>query len=265
MSEQSEVITRLREARVADGIQWAYESAVARTMETYSDEDGHDAATLGSLKFAHFRDRLDRVFSCGRYAIGEGEEDANLDLLYANLSARNIASMPKLESSLVTRSDLNGSPGWLVDEFRFLLASAPYNKVDRIAWPEKSLTKQQVAQQQDPEPPPSLFDIFEPDDTGGLKGLVSQLEIDVRTFVIGHSLDPVTRRMELVFGRSQIAAAKGESSWRWSEDLLALPPVGGGRRIDDAPDADGPDTVADAPVRLRRAAAEKKSRMEGEK
>lgn len=258
MSEQSDVIGLLREARVLDGIQWAFDSAVSLTMDTYSEQDGHDAATLGSLKFAHFRDRLDRVFSCGRYGTGDGDQDANLDLLFASLPDRDVVSMPALGPSLVTRSDLKGSPGWLYQDCRFLLASAPYGKVDRIAWPQKSPTKQQVAQQRDPDPAPSLFDAFDPDEVGGLTELVHLTEPDVRTFVVGHSLDPLTRRMELVFGRTRLAEVRGESSWRWSENLLVLSPVGGGRRLDDAPHSNAPDTTADAPVRLRRGAIEKK-------
>lgn len=264
MSEQSEVISRLREAGVVDGILWAFGSAVDRTMDLHSDDDGHDAATLGSLKFAHFRDRLDRVFSCGRYEVGDGDEGASLDLLYAGLTERDILSMPELEPSLVSRSDLNGSPGWRSEVCRFLLASAPYGKVNRMAWPQKSPTKQQVAQQRDPEPTPSLFDSLEPDEVGGLAELAGLAELDVRTFVVGHSLDPVNQRTELVFGRTRMSAARGESTWRWSEDLLALPPVGGGRRLDDAPDIDGPDDEADAHVRVRRAGTEKK-RVEDEK
>ncbi|WP_144933171.1 hypothetical protein [Kocuria marina] len=263
MSEQNDVIGELRETGVIDGIRWAYGSAVARTMDLYSEEDGHGAATLGTLKFTHFQDRLDRVFSCGRYDVGEGEADANLDVLYANLSDRDIASMPRLDPYLVKRSDLNGSPGWVFGSYRFLLASAIYGKVDQIPWPQKSLIKQKVAQQRDPEPPPTLFDVLNPEEVGGLQELEDPNELDLRTFVIGHSLDPVSQQTELVFGRSRIAA-KGESSWRWSEDILALPPMGGGQRIDDAPSSGGPDAEADAPVRLRRAASEKK-RAEGEK
>src|SRR4051812_30274298 len=105
---------------VLDGVRWAYRSAVARSLEMYTEADGHDAAWLGHTKFTLFRDRLDRVFACERYAVHSGKNDADLDVLYAELSGPDIDAMPRLNPDLVRRCDLSGSPGWVCGERRFL-------------------------------------------------------------------------------------------------------------------------------------------------
>src|ERR1700684_4002712 len=69
MGEQQEVMADLRAAGVLAGIRWAYESATRRSLEMYCEADGHDPAWLGHTRFTLFRDRLDRVFSCVRYAV----------------------------------------------------------------------------------------------------------------------------------------------------------------------------------------------------
>jgi hypothetical protein len=223
----------------------------------YSEADGHDAALLGSIRYTLFRDRLDRVFACERYAVRSGNDDDDLDLLYDQLSQRDIDSMPRLDAELVCRSNLNGSPGWAYADLRFLLASCEFGKLDRLPWPQKSPTKQRVAEQRDPEPPqPTLFEELELEETGGLEMLASGQELDLTTYVVGHSLDPLSQEIELVLGRTQLNSGGGQA-WRWRQNLLAAPPADGGRRSDDAPLPTGPDTVPDAPVRLRRAAEER--------
>ena len=69
MGEQQEVIAELTAAGVLAGIRWAYESATRRSLESYCEADGHDPAWLGHTRFTLFRDRLDRVFACARYAV----------------------------------------------------------------------------------------------------------------------------------------------------------------------------------------------------
>jgi len=66
----------LGDAGVLAGVRWAYLSATTRSLETYSEADGHDAAWLGNTRFTLFRNRLDRVFACERYAVHSGENDA---------------------------------------------------------------------------------------------------------------------------------------------------------------------------------------------
>jgi hypothetical protein len=159
VSEQRDVTEGLEAAGVLAGVRWAHHSATVRSLEVYSEPDGHDAALLGSIRFTTFRDRLDRVFACERYAVQPGNDAADLDLLYAELSGKDIDDMPHLDADLVRRSDLNGSPGWAWQQSRFLLASFGSGKLDRMPWPRKSPTKQRVARQHNPDrPQPSLFE-----------------------------------------------------------------------------------------------------------
>jgi hypothetical protein len=263
VKEQREVIAELGDAGVLAGVRWAYVSATTRSLEQYSEADGHDAAWLGNTRFTLFRDRLDRVFACERYAVHSGNDDADLDVLYDQLSGRDIASMPHLDSGLVRRANLNGSPGWAHGERRFLLASCDHGKLDTLPWPRKSPTKQRVAGQRNPEPPqPSLFD---DEEIGGLEFLLAaQQELDLTTFVVGHTLDPLSQQMELVLGRPRLNTGGGQA-WHWYQDLLVVPPATGGRRLDDTPLPTGPNTAPDAPVRLRPAEERRNDRRRDQK
>jgi hypothetical protein len=267
VSEQQEVIAELGDAGVLLGVRWAYLSATVRSLDLYSEADGHDAAWLGNTRFTYLRNRLDRVFACGRYAVRSGDDNADLDLLYAELSTQDIDTMPRLQSDLVRRSDLNGSPGWAHGQHRFLLASSVFGKLDQIPWPQKSPTKQRVAQQRNPEPPqPMLFEVFADDEIDGLSSaLHATNELDFVTFVVAHSLDPLSQRGELVLGRARLNSGGGQA-WYWRQNLLGTPPSDGGRRVDDTPLPTDPNTVPDAPVRLRRPAdADRGDRASGER
>lgn len=265
VSEQQDVIAELGDAGVLAGVRWAYLSATTRSLETYSEADGHDTAWLGNTRYTLFRDRLDRVFACERYAVRSGNDDADLDLLYDQLSEKDIDTMPRLAAGLVRRANLNGSPGWAYAHMRFLLASCVFGKLDRLPWPQKSPTKQRVALQRNPEPPqPSLFEGLAPEEVGGLEMLATGEDLDLTTYVVAHSLDALSQQVELVFGRARLNAGGGQA-WYWRHDLLGTPPAGGGRRTDGTPLPTGPNTVPDAPVRLRRPAEERRdNRSSGE-
>lgn len=265
MTEQQDVVTELTEAGVLDGVRWAYISATSRTLEMYSEADGHDATWLGNTRFTYFRDRLDRVFACERYAARLGHAGADLDLLYAELSASDIALMPRLDAGVVIRSNLNGSPGWACGPWRLLLASSAFGKLDQIPWPQKSPTKQKVARQADPDPDqPSLFEGFAEEEVPGLESaLRAAYELDRITLVLAHSLDALSQQKELVIGRPRLNSGGG-SAWYWRESVLGVPPSGSGRRIDDAPLPTGSDSAPDAPVRIRRRQESTGSKVSGE-
>ncbi|WP_239377214.1 hypothetical protein [Frankia sp. Cj5] len=268
MSEQQDVIEELEAAGVLNGVRWAYRSAVTRSLEDYSEGAGHDAAWLGNTRFTLFRNRLDRVFTCEHYSItGSGEDDADvaLDRLFEELPKEDIRTMPRLGSGLVRRADLNGSPGWTHAGRRFLLASCKHGEIDRLPWPRRSPTKRSVARQRNPEPAPTLFDGLDDEEAGGLEVLGANKELDLPTFAVAHSLDPVTGAPELVYGRPRLNAGGG-NAWHWYENLLSVPPIKGGYHIDDdSPLPAGPSTVADAEVRLRRPAEElRRDRASGE-
>ncbi|MGL5865788.1 MAG: hypothetical protein ACRCYX_07930 [Dermatophilaceae bacterium] len=266
MSEQQDVITDLEEAGVLAGTRWAYHSATIRSLETYSEADGHDAAWLGNTRFTYFRNRLDRVFACEQYAVRSGDDDAGLDLLYAELSTLDRDTMPHLDPGLVRRSNLNGSPGWACGQRRFLLASGVFGKLDQTPWPQKSPTKQRVARQPNPDPAqPSLFESFADEEISGLESALNTAnELDLVTFVIAHSLDSLSQQRELVLGRARLNSGGGHA-WHWRQDLLGAPPADGGRRRGGTPLPTGP-TVApdDAPVRLRRQAGERRDDRAGD-
>jgi len=258
VSEQQDVIEELEAAGVLAGVRWAYRAATSRTLEIFSEPDGHDAALLGNLRFTLFRDRLDRVFACDPYDLQPGSPaTAHLDLLYAELAQEHISTMPHLAPDLVRRADLTGSPGWAIGNQRFLLASCTFDKLDSLPWPRKGPTKQRVARQRQPNPrQASLFEGAADEEIAGLEELfAATYRLDLETFVVAHTLDPVSRDMELVFGRARLNNGGGQA-WHWYQDLLNPPPAGGERKRGDSPLPDGPDSVPDAPVRLRRKTSE---------
>jgi len=230
MDEHAEVIGELRDAGVLAAIRWAYESAARRALEMYSPADGHDVAWLGNTRYVLLRDRLDRVFSCDRYQAFEdvtGVADLDLDLLYAELPEEDIRAMPAIAPGLMVRADLHGSPGWACRAGRFLITSGEYGHVDTIQWAYKSLTKRVVALQ----PPPARHADFD-DALFGIEEFISPGEpgmrafprhgLELPTFVVAHSLEPVSGEIELIFGRPRMNTAGGPA-WYWIEDLLATP------------------------------------------
>jgi hypothetical protein len=260
MGEQQTVTAELHAAGVLAAIRWAYESAVRRCLETYSEADGHDHAWLGNTRFTLFRDRLDRVFSCVRYAVGSDDGAPDTDVLYAELSEHDLATMPRQAPGNVVRDDLYGSAGWTHHGRRFLIAAGEFGKLDTLSWADKSTTKQLVATQSNPDPhvrQPSLFEDLPPDvaETVDAALRAGQHQLDPVTYIVAHSLDPATRRAELVFGRPRLNA-RGDYAWHWRENLLAVPLAPAAPEPANAPGpadapAPQPDTVPDAPVRLR--------------
>jgi hypothetical protein len=271
MAEQQDVIEALTAAGVLTGIRWAYESATRRSLEIYSEADGHDSAWLGHTRFTLFRDRLDRVFSCERYAVPTADGRLDVDVLCAELSERDLATMPRLAPGLVRRSDLRGSAGWAYRRHWFLIASAEFGRLETLPWQEKSVTKQLVAMQPSPDlRQPSLFedlltdgvlpDEFLPDGARpgpALPGrldpllLAADRELKVPTFIVAHTLDATTGKIELTFGRPMLNL-RGGPAWYWREDLLNVPlPVVRRTEVPAAAEIDHPSEVADAPVRLR--------------
>ena len=257
MSDRDAVISRLESQGVLLPIRWAFLSATERVASDYSEAAGHDATWIGVSRFTLFRDRLDRVFSCGRYAVQQGGDGrASLDLLHAELSPRDIESFPVLKAGTVRRSNLNGSPGWATDESRFLLASAPLRGFDELPWLSKSPTKQLIASQPDPDPDQaSLFDDIADDERGGITELLAAQALALDTLVVAHAQDIERGERRLVIGRPRLNEGGG-SAWHWTHNLLETPPPGRGRLPIPEPQTASPSPVPDAPVRLRRQVAQ---------
>jgi hypothetical protein len=276
MGEQQDVIAELTAAGVLGGIRWAYESATRRSLESYCEADGHDPAWLGHTRFTLFRDRLDRVFACARYAVPAvggtaGGSRIDHDLLYAELSERDLATMPQLAPGLVRRQDLRGSAGWVYRNHWFLIASAEFGRIDTLPWLEKSVTKQLVAAQPEPDHrQPSLFedlltDGVVPDDlvpAGAPLGaslparidpllLAADQRLKLPAFVVAHTLDAETGEIELTFGRPWLNL-RGGLAWHWQQSLLDVPlPAVRPTEVRPAAEVDDRPGVPDAQVRLR--------------
>ncbi len=256
MMSQEQLCNQLGETGVLAGIAWAYRSAASRLVEDFSESAGYNATCAGVGLLALFADRLDRVFSCGKYAVDPDQtEDSGLDLLYAELTSDEVATLPKIAAGIVSRSDLNGSAGWRFGGVRWLLASARSGGIDAIEWTGKSPTKQLVARQfGKSEKSPSLFDDYARNVDSDELFVWNGDPFDVDTFVVGYSLDLVTYGRELVLGQSRWNP-DGTSAWYWTMDLLAGQAPGGARGDAAEHAFVQPDEVPDAPVKLRRPAA----------
>jgi hypothetical protein len=260
MSEQQDALEDLDAAGALAGIVWANASAYRRTMQDYDPDTGHDQAVVGTLAHTLMCDRLDRVFSTGKFAIESAEAPtAGLDLVAGGLAPGEFRQMPVIAPGVVVRSDVNGSPGWRCGDWRWLLASFTYGESDRIPWPRKSWTKQRVAAQLTPDQPMLPLEGEAQDD---LEAIVQALSIEtedstVTTLVVAHSVERELGIRELFLGRSRLNRGGG-AAWYWKHDLLAAShgkPGTGPLPASPGPQPGAP-SVPDAVVRLRRPARE---------
>ena len=260
MSEQDDALDQLRATRVLDGLRWAHRAAYRQVMDSYDPETGHTQAWVGMSAYVILQDRLDRVFSCARYAVDTEDPDAGRDLLLAGILQHEFDTMPVIPPGTVVRADLNGSPGWQCGPWRWLLTGARFGRIDNIPWPQKRSTKQRVAQQPSPEEL-TLFSLPEadsgrPDDA--LDELIRLAQESTKILILAHSVDRHTGSTELFLGRPRFNEGGGYA-WHWKVNLRSLPPSPPwtGRVPGPAQPCDpGTGPVADAPVRLRPASTE---------
>ena len=257
MIERDDILLRLEGTGILNGIRWAYRSAARQVSEDYSEESGHTAGWVGNTRYVLFQDRLDRVFSCGRYGLNvDVHPNEGRDIVFASLTQDEIETLPLIDPSLVQRSNLNHSIGWSFSGIRWLLASGPYGKLDAIRWDRRSRTKMLVAQQRNVDPnQASLFEDLTEDPTAAWIDAVTSpdlAELDQLTLVIGHSQNIMTWRSEMGIGIPRLA--RDGSAWNWFENLLTTPPTTGGARLiqPSAPIAMNNLDEPDAPVKLRR-------------
>lgn len=257
MTDRDNILRRFEETGILDGIRWAYRSAARQVSEDFSEESGHTAGWVGNTRYVLLQDRLDRVFSCGRYALnddmplGEGR-----DIVFAALTQDEIETLPLIDPGVVRRSNLNHSIGWSFNDTRWLLASGPFGKLDAIRWDRRSPTKRLVAQQRNIDPnQASLFEDLPEESTAQWIDAITSprlADLDQLTLVIGHSQDIMTWRTELGIGIPRLA--HDGSAWNWFENLLTAPPTKGGARLIQTanPSEDQSVDEPDAPVKLRR-------------
>jgi hypothetical protein len=269
MSELDDALAQLRATRVLDGLRWAHRTAYRQVMDGYDPETGHTQAWVGMSAYVVLQDRLDRVFSCGKYAVDTADPHAGRDLLLAGILQREFDTMPAIPPGTVRRADLNGSPGWQCGPWRWLLTGARFGQIDNIPWPQKRSTKQRVAQQPSPDEL-TLFSLSEADTDGAtdtLDELVALAQESATVLILAHSVDRHTGVTELFLGRPRFNEGGGYA-WHWKVNLRSLPPsLPGTGRVPGPPQPSGSDTaaVADAPVRLRPKSAEGTDRASGQR
>jgi hypothetical protein len=255
MSEHHDVIENLITSGVLGAFKWAYESAVFRTLADHSEAAGHNATTLGVTRHALFTDRLDRVFSCGRYSVGdEFDATSNLDVLLAELSEVDAVSLPQLDPHLVERSDLHGSPGWVFNGRRFLIAACQFGQLETLPWARKSPTKQLAALQGNPDAIQDSLFVGSIDDEifALLASGIGASKLDLETFIVAHTLDGISGQRELALGRAKLNFSGGRA-WHWREDVLTSSIQDSSADVVNPDSVSDKDVVEDAPVRLRKA------------
>lgn len=254
MTERERILDDLGEAGVLLGIQWSYESAARRTREDYDEPTGHDTTWVGMNRWKLLCDRLDRVFSCGKYATKkDSPEGVGLDILYATLTPAERDTFPHIPLGTVLRDNVLGSPGWSTGEVRWLLASARPGGVDNINWSRRSPLKQRTAKQPDPDTRQmSIFDglIEDPITTQLQDALRHAHGLDRTTLIVTHAHEIDTDARELYIGLPSMETPG--RAWAWKQDLLDTPPSPPSRQKLPTSEPDNPGDAPDAPVRLRK-------------
>lgn len=232
MSEHEQAISELESDGVLDGFRWAWESASAQTLRSFMPSTGHDRGWVGTNAFKVFTDRLDRVFSCGRFEVDDAVSPSDRDrFLRDGLTLREFQRMPLREPGLVIRDDLNGSPGWRRESWRILLQSLGGMGVDQIRWSQKSWTKMRVANQPPPNEPMLPSDVVDLPMAADVLADLSRLpttEFPITTLVCAYGIDASTEETTLYLGRP-FHRERVEAFWHWRV------------RLDRAGDDDRPD------------------------
>lgn len=246
MSEEDRTLSALRRAGVLDAIAWAWTSAARRTRLDFDPDTGHDQVWLGLTAHKLFRDRMDRVFHCGKYSVEPDGQAVGLDVLGAGLQSGELAAMPSIRPGAVVREDLSNSPGWRHRDWHWLISSFDFGNLGRISWPSKTRTKQRAASQFAADDAEALFPL-------STLGLTREMA-DRGVLMVAHAVNSDATETEAHLGRPRFNE-DGGAPWIWVRRLDHAPWEGAGSRIrpfetDPIHSPDGP-TAPDAPVRLR--------------
>lgn len=239
-----------------EALKWAHEAAYSRALADYDPDTGHDQAWIGTTAYKMMIDRLDRVFACGKFAVGDdGDDGDGLDVLGAGLFPGELDAMPAVPAGSVVHSDLNQSPGWAAGSWRWLLASCPFGTARQIPWNQKSKTKRAVAS----HPNPDQLSLAAADDVPVFDVVVDEA-VDAAerssqpgTLVLAHAVNVDSGAGQLLLGRPRRRDSTGETWW-WAIDLLEVGAGGVDRKAipSTKEDAARVEAVPDAPVKLRR-------------
>lgn len=255
MNEQNDVDRFFEAEGLLDVFRWAWKSASDHALDEHNPEVGHTMANLGLSAHNQLKDRIERGGQTGMYRLPAAEPDENSeqpasgqDVLHAGLTGQEIRSMITLDPGRIVRSDLNGSPGFLVGGYRVLLQSHTYDQVHEIRWTQKSETKQRAARQANPD----QYSLFE-DPESYPPAFHTQ---DLPILVLAHAIDPNTGSCELHLGRPCLIE-QNESAWHWIIHIKdATPQSPSVVHQDDSQTIDPNEGVPDVVVRRRRRSEE---------
>jgi hypothetical protein len=257
VTEDEKVIAEMTEGGIVAALRWAAASAHARAWSDFDPETGHNQTMLGIAAHTLLADRQDRVFRLEKYSATD--EDQDRDVLLAGLLPPEQESLPTVTG--VERADLNNSPAWRYEQYRWFPSSFEHGKVHDIAWGRKSPTKQRIAAQTGRENPeqfvlPGTYDepVGHALDPVTLRELLeADADNSVLNLVLAHSVNPHTGATELLLGRPRLNVGGGKP-WIWLRSLQAGDGGMGSGVRPEAPEPTGPEhraEVPDAPVRLR--------------
>ncbi|MDI9892811.1 hypothetical protein [Microbacterium sp. IEGM 1404] len=256
MTAEDDTLSALHAAGLLDVLKWGAPVAFAATDQLYDEDQGHDQGVVGYLNFKHFKDLIDRATANGRFKLGEGLESLGADVLERGITPEAFSAMPVLPTDAVARRDYKQSPGWAIEDYRVLLQSYPFGKVDEIKWGQRSTAKKRVADQ--------FFDdgnaLFSPEDFGleTIPGIPDDDDFEGVTLIAAHAFNPTTKQYELYIGQSKNPVSAADACWYWREPLLSGgTPIGGtGLPITPQMPTGGASTdVEDVPVRIKRTGA----------
>jgi hypothetical protein len=263
VAEQERTLNEFREAGIIRALEWATKSAHDRAFLDFDPDTGHDQTVLGIMAHKLLGDRQDRVFRCGKFALPEevdaDQEESAADLLLNGLSPRDEKEMPRDLAGVAVRADVNGSPGWRYGHYHWFTTSYVYGEIDGILWGQKSPTKQGIAASMGdnssdqlvlPHGPQLVAETYQTI----AEALAEANQGDMR-LMLAHAVDPVMGLTELYLGQARLNLGGGPA-WIWRERLIGGDDPLGQRVHGPAPQPQDPDSVADAPVRLRPRVAE---------
>lgn len=216
MHTDPEVLSLLEQEELFALFQWAGEVAFERVSQDYDEDAGHDQTIAGSLGYKYLVNLLDRATSCGKYALpAQVGPEVGEDLVRLGINEEAFDRMPRVSPGKVRRSNFNGSPGWALPEFRWLLQSYKFGEVDRIAWSTKSPTKQRVARVRRDEDLPVLFEYESLDGESAENS--DDLDFAGDTLILAHAFQKDTGAFEIYLGRSRSAEHGDDSPWYWRQ------------------------------------------------
>ncbi|WP_146076520.1 hypothetical protein [Rathayibacter sp. AY1A7] len=254
MPTEPDLLAALDRGQALELISWVAATAAARVSRDFDEDAGHDQAVVGFLSYKYHVDLFDRATSSGRYALpADAPAEVGLDIVRRGITDEAYEKMPRIKPRMIKRSNFRGSPGWAVDDVRWVLQSFSFGQIDKIVWAQKSDTKQAVARQLHADEASYLFSY---DELGVDEPPTETLDDDFAgtTLVLCHSLDKETGSYQEYIGDSKISEHYGDGPWNWRR-LVATggdTPTGLTTTIpDDLPGVAPSTDVEDANVRIR--------------